>query len=157
MNLSRRYFFFGSFLAGRVIPAMAAKTPPERPNVLLLLAEGLPAWVLGSHGNKEFRTPHIDRLALMGTRFANHHAAAPEPGVNRGTLLTGRTPMQLGDSPNLASAEITLEKLLVSQGYLARTTDVADASEMLDSPAPAKPWFLTVNLPPLRSPYDAAP
>ena len=49
MSLSRRHFFFGSL----ALPALAAKKPAaEQPNILLLLAEGLPAWVLGCYGNK---------------------------------------------------------------------------------------------------------
>src|SRR5262249_38624895 len=126
-----------------------------RPNVLLMLAEGLPAWVLGSYGNKEFRTPNLDRLSQMGTRFTHHFAAAPAAGVNRGTLLTGRTPMQLHDSADLRSSEITLQKLLEQQGYLQRTTDLAEAAELLNSPSTEKPFCLTLNLPPLRAPYDA--
>src|SRR5690349_18569079 len=108
MVLSRR-----EFLAGTVtLPIFAAKKAPERPNILLILAEGLPAWAIGCYGNREIRTPYIDRLAQMGTRFSHHYAASPDPAVNRGSLLTGRTPMQLRDATELAASEITLEKML---------------------------------------------
>src|SRR5690242_15241269 len=93
MSLSRRHFFLGSL----VLPALAdtKKAAPVKPNVVLLLADNLPAWVLGSYGNKEIRTPNLDRLAQTGTHFKNHFACAPAPGPGRATLLTGRTPMQL--------------------------------------------------------------
>src|SRR5437870_3859887 len=152
MLLARRYFFFGSL----ALPALAAKKPPERPNIVLILAGGLPAWALGCYGNQEIRTPHLDRLAQMGTRFANHFTAAPEPGVNRGTLLTGRTPMQLGEAATLPAAEVSLEKVLGAQGYACTATGVSGAIPFLEAPPAGKPFFLTVNLSALEPPYQGA-
>src|SRR5690349_16931528 len=111
MDLSRRHFFFGSL----ALPALAAKKPAgETPHIVLILAENLPAWMLGCYGNKEVQTPHIDRLAQTGTRFLNHFAAAPLPGPARASLLTGRTPMQLKDADTPPAGEATLDKLLTS-------------------------------------------
>ena len=91
MSLSRRHFFLGSL----AIPALAAKKPaPQRPNILLLLADNVPALALGVYGSKEIRTPNLDRLALTGTRFRKHFTAAPAPEPGRASLVTGRTPMQ---------------------------------------------------------------
>jgi arylsulfatase A-like enzyme len=153
MLLSRRYFFFGSL----ALPVWGAKDPPARPHLLLILADGLPAWALGCYGNKEIRTPHLDRLAQMGTRFTHHLAAAPHAEVNLGTLLAGRTPMQLGDVFTLPSGETTLEKILTDQGYVCHTTGASGALAFLDAPPAGKPFFLRVNLNPLRPPYDNAP
>jgi len=152
MLLSRRYFFYGA-LAG---PLLAEKKLPQRPNVIVILANGLPAWALGCYGNKEIRTPHLDRFQQMGTRFSNHLAAAPESGVNRGTLLTGRTPMQLGEAATLPGAEISLEKWLGAQGYTCTATSASAAVPFLENPPAGKPFFLTVDLNPLRPPYDGA-
>ena len=74
MLLSRRHFFFGSL----AVPALNAKKPPAaRPNVLLIVADHLPSWVLGCSGNKEFRTPNLDRLAQTGARFKTHFVCRP--------------------------------------------------------------------------------
>jgi len=109
MNLSRRHFFLGSL----ALPAFAATRPRgEQPNVLLVLVDALPAWILGCYGNREVRTPNLDRLAQTGTRFLNHYACAPVADKARATLLTGRTTMQLKDT-----GEVTLEKLLGGIGY----------------------------------------
>lgn len=93
MPLARRYFLFGS-----LAPALAhaQRTAPVRPNVLLVIADDLAAWMLGCYGNKEIRTPHIDRLAQTGTRFLNHFVCTPICSASRATLFTGRTPMQHG-------------------------------------------------------------
>ena len=109
MSFSRRHFFFGSF----ALRAFAATKPAgEQPNILLILVDGLPSWILGCYGNKEVYTPNIDRLAQTGTRFANHIAGAPVPGTNRAVLLTGRTSMQLRDADSAPASEVTLDKLL---------------------------------------------
>jgi arylsulfatase A-like enzyme len=145
MSLSRRHFFFGSL----ALPAFADKKPAAAPpNLLLLVADNLPAWVLGSYGNKEIRTPNLDRLAQMGTRFQRHFACAPSPAPGRATLLSGRTGMQL------KSGEAGLDKVLAAAGYACTATDGAGALHTLDSQAAGKPFFLTVNLGSLQPPYE---
>jgi arylsulfatase A-like enzyme len=161
MNLSRRHFFLGSL----ALPALAAKKPVgEQPNVLLILAEGLPAWMLGCYGNREVHTPNIDRLAQTGTRFLNHYACAPVADQARATLLTGRTAMQIKggqlkgvQAANMQSkdaGEVTLEKLLGGIGYACGTgAGGAEAATFLDAQSAAKPFFLTA----LFAPYADLP
>ena len=148
MNLSRRHFFLGSL----ALPAFAAQKPlGEQPNVLLVLVDGLPSWMLGCYGNREVRTPHIDRLAQTGTRFLNHYACAPVAAKARATLLTGRTTMQLKDA-----GEVTLEKLLGGVGYACgATTGGAEAATFLDAQSAAKPFFLTAGFLPYATLPDA--
>jgi len=145
MNISRRHFFLGSF----ALPLFAAKPLGEQPNVLLILVEGLPAWILGCYGNTEVRTPLIDRLAKTGTRFLNHYASAPVSEQARAGLLTGRTPMQ-----NKGAGEATLSKLLGGIGYACgATTGSAEAAKFLDAQSSAKPFLLTATF----TPYDSLP
>jgi arylsulfatase A-like enzyme len=152
MILSRRHFFFGSF----ALPAFpAAKPAGEQPNILLILVDGLPSWVLGCYGNKEVYTPNIDRLAQTGTRFANHIAGAPVSGTNRATLLTGRTSMQLRDADSAPPSELTLDKLLSGLGYACHTTTgAAEAAKVLDAQAAGKPFLLTAGFTEFHAPYD---
>ena len=148
MNLSRRHFFLGSL----ALPAFAAKKPiGEQPNVLLILVDGLPAWILGCYGNRDVHTPNIDILARTGTRFLNHYACAPVADKARATLLTGRTTMQLKDA-----GEVTLEKLLGGIGYACGTsTGGAEAAKFLDAQSAAKPFFLTAGFAPYATLPDA--
>jgi arylsulfatase A-like enzyme len=148
MNLSRRHFFFGSL----ALPTLAAAMPlGEKPNVLLILVEGLPCWILGCYGNREVRTPNIDRLAQVGTRFLNHYACAPVADKARATLLTGRTTMQLKDS-----GEVTLEQLLGGIGYVCgASADGAAAARFLDAQSAGKPFFLTASFAPYATLPDA--
>jgi arylsulfatase A-like enzyme len=93
MSIHRRNFLLG----GLALPALARKerTGP-RPNIVLIVADGLGAWMLGSGGNKEIRTPNLDQLAQAGTRFPNHLACTPSSSPSLATLLTGRVPRQHG-------------------------------------------------------------
>jgi arylsulfatase A-like enzyme len=143
MHLSRRHFFFGSF----ALPAIAAKkAAPERPNVLLLIADNVPRWVVGAYGNKEIRTPNLDRLARMGTRFLDSYAAAPSPVPSRATLLTGLAPGRTGAS---------VENVLAPAGYACNSaTDTLGAARIIDAATPGKPFFAAVNLSSPRAPYD---
>jgi arylsulfatase A-like enzyme len=151
MPVTRRHFFFGSL----ALPVLSAKTPPaERPNLLLILVDNLPSWVLGSSGNKEFRTPNLDRLAQTGTRFLSHFVCTPTPALSRATLMTGRTPMQLGDSENPSAGDGSLDKIVAGLGYASSSADSGAAGQLLDQQAPGKPFFLTVGCPSLHAPYE---
>ncbi|MBZ5729325.1 MAG: sulfatase-like hydrolase/transferase [Acidobacteriia bacterium] len=141
MPVSRRHFLLGSLS----LPLFAGKAAPERPNILLILVDELPAWVLGAYGNKEFRTPNLDRLAQTGTRFFRHFSCAPAPGPGCATLLSGRTPMQLGDAPAASPAESPLAKMLAGLGYACQGAAVTAALPLLEQQAAGKPFFLALN------------
>ncbi len=74
--------------------AAAAAAPPQRPNVLVFLADDLGWHDVGFHGS-EIRTPNIDRLAQQGVRFERAYSF-PVCSPTRSGLMTGRSPMRLG-------------------------------------------------------------
>ena len=131
---SRRRFLGSALGAGAVVWAQR-RTQPERPNILLILADDLAAWMCGCYGNKEIRTPNIDLLARMGVRFLNAFVVTPICSPSRATLFTGRTPMQHGiqdfltpnpiDDPPQGQAsppesfarEVMISDILAREGY----------------------------------------
>jgi arylsulfatase A-like enzyme len=94
MSVTRRSFVLGA--SGAPLLAQPRTPAPSRPNILLILADDLAAWMLGCYGNKEIFTPNIDRLAAAGTLFTNSFVCTPICSASRATLFTGRTPMQHG-------------------------------------------------------------
>ena len=50
----------------------------------------------GCYGNRDIRTPHIDRLATEGTLFTRAFASNPVCSPTRATFLTGLMPSQHG-------------------------------------------------------------
>jgi arylsulfatase A-like enzyme len=131
MPVNRRQFLLGTLAA----PALAAtkkqpaKQPAtvERPNIVLIVADDLGAYMLGCYGNKEIRVPNIDRLALVGVRFSNAFSSSPvalERSLPEGLI---------GD-------------VLASAGYnRGSATSAGQASEFLEAQAPAKPFSLTLT------------
>ena len=70
-----------------------APTPlPARPNVVLIMADQLRWDALGAEGNAHVRTPHLDRLAREGVRFARCYTSSPICMPARASVMTGRWP-----------------------------------------------------------------
>jgi arylsulfatase A-like enzyme len=148
MLVSRRNILLGSL----ALPVLADKKPPaSKPNIVLLAVDGLPAWVLGAYGNKEIQTPNLDRFAQTGTRFQNNFTCAPAAGPGRACLLTGRTPMQLGDAETPSVA--VLDPMFSGQGYATHTGEISSATQFLDQQTAAKPFLITAGFAGLQAPY----
>lgn len=129
--MNRRQFLTGA----AALPLLAQERRGARPNVLLIIADDVAAWMLGCYGNKDFKTPNIDLLAAGGMRFINSFACTPCGSPSRATLFTGRTPVQHGiqdflterpvDNPPQGQFappptfhnEVMLSDLLAAQGY----------------------------------------
>ncbi|MDG2221318.1 MAG: sulfatase-like hydrolase/transferase [Rubripirellula sp.] len=78
----------------------------ERPNVILIMTDNHGAWTLGCYGNREIRTPNIDRLAAEGTLFTRAFASNPVCSPTRATCLTGLVPSQHGVHSFLAGGNL---------------------------------------------------
>ena len=68
---------------------------PQKPNVLLILADQLRADALGCYGNRIVKTPHLDRLASKGTRFLDTMITQPTCTPSRASILSGCYPSTL--------------------------------------------------------------
>src|SRR5690349_12502941 len=68
-------------LAGALGMTLAHPSPagerPDRPNVVLIVADDLGYGDVGCYGATDIRTPHLDRLAKDGTRLTNFCVAQP--------------------------------------------------------------------------------
>jgi arylsulfatase A-like enzyme len=84
-------FFIFLFVSFTSLAAEAPKT-----NLIFILSDNHGAWTLGCYGNKEIRTPNIDRLAAEGTLFTRAFCANPVCSPSRATFLTGLMPSQHG-------------------------------------------------------------
>jgi len=65
-------------------------------NILFILSDDQGPWAMGCAGNREIKTPNLDRLAVTGMRFENFFCASPVCSPARASLLTGRIPSQHG-------------------------------------------------------------
>lgn len=99
-----------------------AEVPPERPNVILCMADDLGWGDPAYNGNKNIKTPHLDVLSREGLRLDRFYAGAPVCSPTRGSCLTGRHPYRYGifnaNKGHLPREEVTLAEALKTQGYL---------------------------------------
>jgi arylsulfatase B len=78
-------------VAGLAGPSLSA---PDRPNVVIFLADDLGWGDVGFHGGP-IETPHIDRLAREGVELGRFYVT-PICSPTRAALMTGRDPIKLG-------------------------------------------------------------
>src|SRR5438046_2562356 len=77
-------------------PASVSAAEARRPNILWICADDHAAYVLGAYGNKQVRTPNLDKLAASGMRFDRAYCNAPVCTASRQSFFTGRYPRTLG-------------------------------------------------------------
>lgn len=81
-----------------LLPSSARQTSAQttRPNILFLISDDHSAESLGCYGNPQVRTPHLDRLAAEGMRFANAFVTSPQCSPSRSSLITGQYAHTIG-------------------------------------------------------------
>ncbi|HTU99541.1 MAG TPA: sulfatase-like hydrolase/transferase [Luteitalea sp.] len=77
-------------------PQAASARSTSRPNILFIVTDDQAHWSLGSHGNADARTPHLDRLASEGVRFTRAFTPSPVCSPSRATMLSGRYGTEVG-------------------------------------------------------------
>jgi arylsulfatase A-like enzyme len=109
--------------AASVLSAAAA----GKPNIIFILADDLGYGDLGCYGQREIKTPNIDRLAAEGMKFMHFYAGASVCAPSRCVLMTGRhggrcrvrgnAPMAQRLKQSLMPDDVTVAKLLKQAGY----------------------------------------
>src|SRR5713101_9493440 len=93
---------------------------PDRPNLLILMADQLTARALRAYGGSVARTPHIDALAEEGVVFDSFYCNSPLCAPSRFSFLSGRQVSAIGAYDNAAEfpAQVpTLAHYLRRAGY----------------------------------------
>lgn len=123
-HASRRSFLrqaaLGSATASLGHALFAQGTRP--PNIVLIMADDLGYGDLGCYGQKQIRTPSIDRLAAEGMRFTDAYAGCTVCAPSRSVLMTG---YHMGHTSvrgntggqSLAESDITMAMVLKQAGY----------------------------------------
>src|SRR2546423_4187194 len=110
-----------SFLALLLLaPPAPCAEPAARPNVLWICADDHAPYVIGAYGNKQVRTPNLDRLASQGMRFDRAFCNSPVCTASRQSFITGRYPRTIGVTQlktPLSEREVTLADVLKRAGY----------------------------------------
>ena len=102
-------------------------TRANRPNIIYILADDLGYGDLGCYGQKDIRTPNLDRMAHEGILFTQHYSGSTVCAPSRSSLMTGlhtgHTPVRgnkeyqpEGQHPLPAEAA-TVAEILKKAGY----------------------------------------
>ena len=107
--------------------AVTIGSPPDRPNIVLILADDLGYGDVGCYNARsKVPTPRLDQLAAQGLRFTDAHSPATVCTPTRYGILTGRMAFRTGfrgvftgvGGPCLIEAgRLTLPGLLQDRGY----------------------------------------
>jgi arylsulfatase A-like enzyme len=87
--------FLTASLSPGISPLPADAAPPQKPNIVILLADDLGWADVGYHGEEAIRTPALDRLSREGAQLDRFYAT-PICSPTRAALMTGRDPIRLG-------------------------------------------------------------
>lgn len=109
-----------------IMPAAGQTAEPQKPNIVLIVADDMGYADAGCYGARDLRTPHIDSLAKDGTRFTNFCVAQPVCTASRASLMSGCYPNRLGLAGALNHTSLTgihpdemlLPELLKTRGYV---------------------------------------
>ena len=103
------------------LPSLEATGRDDQPNIIFIMADDLGYGDLGCYGQKEIKTPRLDRLASEGMRFTDFYAGSTVCAPSRCVLMTGyhtghafvrgnaRLPLRPGD--------ITVAEVLKKENY----------------------------------------
>lgn len=75
-------------------------------NIVFILADDLGYGDIGVYGQKQIRTPNLDKMAAGGMVFTQFYAGAPVCAPSRAALITG---MHTGHAPIRGNKEIKPE------------------------------------------------
>jgi arylsulfatase A-like enzyme len=139
----------------------------ERPNIIFIMADDLGSADLGCYGQKEIRTPNLDRLAAQGTRFTQVYAGCTVCAPSRSVLQTGqhtghtrirsnasKLKGDIGESGEkyryyLHDEDVTVAEVLKSAGYATGMTGKWGLGEAQSTGQPNRQgydqWFGYLN------------
>ncbi len=89
-------------------------------NFLVICVDQMQTFSLGCNGNKQVKTPNLDKLGLEGTSFRRAYCANTVCMPSRASMFTGLTPKQHGLTTNgmkLPEEIPTIAGVLHKNGY----------------------------------------
>jgi arylsulfatase A-like enzyme len=115
MPLVNRFWALACLVALTPAGALRAaeSADAQRPNILWFIVDDMSA-NFSCYGKKLIETPHVDRLAREGTRFANAFVTAPVCSPCRSALITGMYQTTLGAHHHRSGRGV--EKIHLPQG-----------------------------------------
>lgn len=78
------------------LAALIPAAPGKKLNIISIVTDDQAVWTIGAYGNKEVKTPHMDRIAREGAQFTRAFTATPVCSPSRASFMSGRYGTQVG-------------------------------------------------------------
>nr|WP_320119174.1 arylsulfatase [uncultured Marinifilum sp.] len=125
--MKRVIFLLLITIASLNISCTAEKKTEKQPNIIYILADDMGYGDLSCYGQKDFKTPNIDKLASQGMKFTQHYSGSTVCAPSRCALMTGqhtghtsiRGNKELkfeGQTP-MTGSSVTIAEILKDAGY----------------------------------------
>ncbi|MEO6136503.1 MAG: sulfatase [Ginsengibacter sp.] len=111
-----KIILLGIFFLQFCLQGMAQK----KPNIIYILTDQWSTTAFGYAGNKQVKTPNIDKFAGDAVNFKNCVSVIPKCTPHRAALLTGRFPTTTGMFMNdlfLPDSELCMAEIFKNAGY----------------------------------------
>ena len=125
----------------------AADVPPQKPNILVIMADDLGYADIPAHDGKGLVMPHLDALTREGVRFSNGYVTSPQCSPSRCGLLTGIYNQRFGHEHNgcqraaFDTGAKTLAEHLRPSGYATAAYGKWHLGDNVDSHHPTRHGF----------------
>ena len=148
------HLFFLTSITFLVSNFSFAQEQTKKQNVLFIAIDDLKP-ILGCYGDKQIKTPNIDRLAKMGTVFLSNYCQQAVCGPTRASIMTGMRPdytkiwdlkTKMRDkNPDILS----IPQYFASKGYssqgIGKVYDPRCVDKELDKPSWSVPYHKTAK------------
>ncbi len=126
MNFGRN-IWSALVIAVTVSAAPAAAQQPQKPNILVIMADHVGYWNISAYNRcmMGYHTPNVDRIANDGAIFTDYYGQQSCP-AGRAAFITGQSPLRTGllkvalpaAKEKLSEKDPTIAELLKPQGPL---------------------------------------
>jgi arylsulfatase A-like enzyme len=124
----RRALMFLAALLASLYSSCPLDAGEKKMNLICICTDDQGYWSIGAYGNKESKTPHMDRIAREGALFKHAFCATPVCSPSRASFLTGRygsqvkitdwiNPTESKAGVGLAANAMTWMRVLQRAGY----------------------------------------
>ena len=115
-----RCFFPAVVLCLLVADSGHAQPAARKPNIVLLISDDHHGGHVACFGDKNLRTPNLDKLAAQGMKLTRAYVTTPQCVPSRASFMTGRSPISIQMtrfSAPLPADVVTFVELLRGGGY----------------------------------------
>ena len=119
--MNRRHFIASLGGAALALPRLALSQQTRKPNIIFIMADDLGYGDLGCYGQRQIKTPCLDKMATQGVRFTDAYAGSTVCAPSRCALMTGvhmgHALVRGNANVPLRPGDVTVAQILKRAGY----------------------------------------